>query len=96
MIITGQNPENNTDPFIMVVNAFDPDADDEPDYVESPISYVIVPEKGDADRFEINATTRELSFDFSSGWTLDYENTIDADQDRVLKFWCVTKESMPK
>ena len=88
--------ENNTDPFIMVVNAFDPDADDEPDYVESPISYVIVPEKGDADRFEINATTRELSFDFSGGWSLDYENTIDADQDRVFEVLVrATKESMP-
>ena len=39
----------------------------------------------DADRFKINSTTGELSFDFSSGFFLNFENPVDHNQDRIFE-----------
>ena len=39
----------------------------------------------DADRFKINSTTGEPSFDFSSGFFLNFENPVDHNEDGIFK-----------
>ena len=79
--------ENNANEYLYTLLAKDPDAND---------TKVIAPHlmqksstkfgrKKDADRFKINSTTGELSFDFSSGFFLNYENPFDHNQDRIFE-----------